>query len=392
MTDVATPKAARRYDLDWLRIFAVLLLVPFHSALIFSPYPWDVVYIKDTVYSPVLVELARFIHLWHMPLLFWIAGASTWYALEFRTNRRFLGERSLRLVVPMLFSFAVLIPVMVYIGRVGRADVGPDAAGAFWAFYRGFFTVDLDHLDGLTGAFTPAHVWFVLFLYIFSAVTLPLLRILKGERGQRWAIRFADLFADRWRLFLFGFVLALADALPNLGGKNPFFYITLFLAGYLMVSDLRFERVIARRTTTALIGGVVLVLLSAALRAFVNEAHPYGLGSIAFHLVYTLGRWCWLVAILGLGYRFLNQPSRLLRYASEAAYPFYLLHFIVNTTVAFVVLPWDVAIAVKYVVIVGLTIPLTILVYELLVRRFVVMRFLMGMKQRARVRRRAVEG
>ncbi len=46
----------RRYDLDWLRVLAVLLLVPYHSAIIFSSLPQtQVVYVYDSQHSPLLM-------------------------------------------------------------------------------------------------------------------------------------------------------------------------------------------------------------------------------------------------------------------------------------------------------------------------------------------------
>ena len=38
-TVVKAAKPARRYDIDWLRVLAVLLLFPFHAARIFGVYP-----------------------------------------------------------------------------------------------------------------------------------------------------------------------------------------------------------------------------------------------------------------------------------------------------------------------------------------------------------------
>ena len=103
-------KPKRRYDLDWLRVLAVLLLVPFHTALIFSLDPGDIVYVKDVVESPVLKEMANLMWLWHMPLLFLIAGASVWFALQFRSAGRYLLERLTRLVIPTVFAITVPIP------------------------------------------------------------------------------------------------------------------------------------------------------------------------------------------------------------------------------------------------------------------------------------------
>ena len=72
----------RRYDLDWLRTLAVLLLVPFHALLIFVQDPNSVVFMKDTADSFYFDRIAGFIHQYHMPLLFIIAGMSTAFSLS----------------------------------------------------------------------------------------------------------------------------------------------------------------------------------------------------------------------------------------------------------------------------------------------------------------------
>jgi len=47
----------RRHDLDLLRVFTVLLLVPFHAALIFVLNPLSIMYVKDTANSAVLLRM-----------------------------------------------------------------------------------------------------------------------------------------------------------------------------------------------------------------------------------------------------------------------------------------------------------------------------------------------
>jgi glucan biosynthesis protein C len=80
-TSVKAAKPARRYDIDWLRVLAVLLLFPFHSARIFDTFStW---YVKNEVLSEALTYFITYVHPWHMPLLFLLAGASTWFALSF---------------------------------------------------------------------------------------------------------------------------------------------------------------------------------------------------------------------------------------------------------------------------------------------------------------------
>ena len=67
-------KNARRVDLDWLRVLAVLLLVPFHSALIFIHDPQVVMYVKDEISSSFLNHFAGWIHQFHMHFYFMFQG------------------------------------------------------------------------------------------------------------------------------------------------------------------------------------------------------------------------------------------------------------------------------------------------------------------------------
>ena len=103
-------------------------------------------------------------------------------------------------------------------------------------------------------------------------------------------------------------------------------------------------------------------------------------------VVYNFSRWFWVVGILGLGQRFLNTNGAVLRYANEAVYPFYILHYPVNMLAGYLLRPWNATVAVKYAVIVVLTITVTLALYEALIRRLNLLRFLFGMK-RGRARR-----
>ena len=63
---------ARRYDLDWLRIIATYLLFPFHVTKTFDVLP--LYHVKNAELSPALDYWTTFVHQWHMPLFFVLAG------------------------------------------------------------------------------------------------------------------------------------------------------------------------------------------------------------------------------------------------------------------------------------------------------------------------------
>ena len=161
-----TLSSERRHDLDWLRVLGVLLLIPFHVALIFVLQPYTIMYIRDVVNSPALTVTTGFIHMWHMPMLFMVSGAATYFALGFRSAGQYIRERFLRLFIPLAFGLLTFIPFTIYIqhSQVLSLQEG----------YLGFFHIDFEHLDGMNGSFTPAHLWFILYLFVFSLVGLPI--------------------------------------------------------------------------------------------------------------------------------------------------------------------------------------------------------------------------
>ncbi len=86
------PAASRHAYIDWLRVFAVMLLVVFHTAMIFNTLPW---FIKNSAQSHTLgVLVNNYLYTWHMPLFMLLAGMSTWFALGKRSGRQLFSERS----------------------------------------------------------------------------------------------------------------------------------------------------------------------------------------------------------------------------------------------------------------------------------------------------------
>lgn len=381
-------KPARHYDLDWLRVLAVLLLVPFHSALIFNLDPRAIVYVKDQVESAFLACAAGIVHQFHMPLLFFISGASTWFALGFRTSGQYLKERITRLLVPAVFGLLVLIPPMLYVQFLWK----PEYLGrypSFFHYYPHYCQITGD-LSGYSGTFSPAHLWFILYLFIFSVVALPLLLYLRQNAGEQLVSRIAVFLGKRGAIFLLVFPILLSQALPSLGGMNPFYYVTFFLFGYVAMADRRFQVAIEQHTAIALTFAVVFAgVLVVWLWPWGNQFSTFAWQSILVGFVSSLTTWCWVIALLGLGRRYLDSPGKVLDYAREAAYPFYILHLPINTIVGYFVVQWNTGIAVKYLFVNIITTAVTIAVYDVLVKRTNVTRFLFGMRLKKATRKLA---
>lgn len=102
-------RAPRLHYIDWLRVLAVLLLFFFHTSRVFDA--GDPFYIKSAQLSVPVGWLLGFIDRWHMPLLFFLAGASTYLSLGKRTGRQYAIERVQRLLVPLVFGIATVCPI-----------------------------------------------------------------------------------------------------------------------------------------------------------------------------------------------------------------------------------------------------------------------------------------
>jgi hypothetical protein len=369
-----TSLSERRHDLDWLRVLGVLLLIPFHVALIFVLQPYTIMYIRDAVNSPALSVTTGFIHMWHMPMLFMISGAATYFALGFRTAREYIRERFLRLLVPLIFGILTFVPFTIY---VQHSQVLSLQEG-----YLGFFHIDLNNLDGMNGAFTPAHLWFILYLFVFSLVGLPIFIWLRSEKGKSVIERLGTAMQSPLNLIMFGIPLTLAAATGILGAMNPLYYVLIFFYGFIFAGDARFQQSVDKLTWVALAYGLFVAVLNVI--APIESYTAWTWQWIMLGLMYQMGRWALTLATLGLGHRFLNFTNHMLRYASEAAMPFYLLHMTFSVITGYFVIQLDTSVAVKYPLIVLVATGLTLLAYEL-VRRWNVTRLLFGMKRRGTI-------
>jgi len=77
----------RRWDIDWLRILAVVgLLVPYHTYRVFDI--WEDWYVKNDELSAVLNPFLYLGDAVGMQLLFLLAGSATWFALPINLSKR----------------------------------------------------------------------------------------------------------------------------------------------------------------------------------------------------------------------------------------------------------------------------------------------------------------
>jgi peptidoglycan/LPS O-acetylase OafA/YrhL len=408
MSATTVPRTAsptRRHDVDWLRVLAVYLLFVFHVAMAFNPAPFY--HIRNGELSFVMLVGAGFISLWHMPLLFLLAGWSAHGSLAARGTAGFARERLLKLWVPLVAGCVLLMPPIKYLEMRSGLDANYSGLYVSPALQESFATVipqalpmmapfDESFLEFLPTFFTQldrftwAHLWFVAYLLVFTVLYLPVFLWLRARRGE-------PAHAPGWWIYLPIVPLAFIQVnlrphwpgLQNLydDWANVAYYSTYLLAGFLLARYPAFERAVHREWRRALGAGVVatLVLLLGVLGVFTAPSVLLAGTAVA--------GWCFVLALLGAAHRLLSPVTAGLPYLTESAFPVYWLHQAAIVLIGYPILHLELGIAGKFGLLLLASVSATLAAYHFVVRRFAITRFCVGMKRRpARARPRAAGG
>jgi peptidoglycan/LPS O-acetylase OafA/YrhL len=319
---------------------------------------------------------------WLMPLLFLVSGASTFFALR-KGPARFVKDRTLRLLVPLVVGIFSHLILCVYLER--RTQFG--FRGSFFDFLPHYF--DGLYLFGGNFAWMGLHLWYLEVLFLFSLLCLPLFQWLLAGSGRRLLARLGAFLALPGAVYL----LALPGTLlmPLLDPARVFFnrawggwglptYLFFFIGGLVIYSHQGVQDRIRRQRWLSLGAGFSLLLVLAVLTGGSGEER---FGTPVYALVtmlHSLSSWCWVLGILGLGMQYLTIYRPFLGYAGEAVLPFYILHQSVILAVGYFVVHWNIPDLAKFGVILIVSLAVTLAIYEFLVRRWNVMRVLFGLR------------
>lgn len=335
----------RKYYLDNLRSFMILLLFPVHTFMIWNDfgskfYIWNG---ENKIFSTLIV----LVNPWFMPLLFMIAGMCARYALEKRSMKEFIGERFRKLLIPFISGVILLIPVQTLYARKFFFDY----EGGIIENYKYFFT-HLTDFSGYDGGFTPGHLWFILFLFLILLFSLIVHKYLpydklkdKISKLNIWLI--LGLFLPVWLFYYIG----------NIGGFSLGKGLALYLIGfYIMSNDAVMEKLEQNIKWIVGIWGVLEIALG-----FAYYQWSY-YGDLAVNVVGWFGILVWLT----LGKRFWNRETKATKYFVKASFPIYILHQSILVVLAYYVVgTWENVLLQVVIIMLG-SLCLTMLCYQVI--------------------------
>jgi glucan biosynthesis protein C len=364
----------RIHYIDWLRVLAVLLLFPFHTMRVYNHEPF---YVKGSHLSFAFDYLIAFIDKWHMPLLFLLAGASTYLAMAKRTTGRYAWERVLRLGVPLVFGFFVLIPPQTWYGA--RFNAG--YTGSFWQYISSgqIFVWNIQNGGDYYGGFGIGQLWFILYLLVISILVLPVIAFAHTERGQAFTKRLASGLTKPYWWFVPALLLWITEGLPDPADKHFFMYLTYFLLGFIVISNDVFAQASERQRWWTFLTGMAICAVYAAAGPWRDTLPDPSWPLAGANIAGMLGAWLVLVGALGMGRRYLNRPSPALSYQAESSYPIYLLHQTAIVVIAFYLVQASIWWLLQWSVLLATAVVVSFALYEI-VRRVGWLRFCFGMR------------
>jgi glucan biosynthesis protein C len=367
----------RQHYIDWLRVIATIGIFLFHNSRAYDYGDWHV---KNALTSLGATQFVEFMNIWMMPLFFVISGASVYFSLRSRNGSSFLKERFFRIMIPWLVTgIFVMAPVQVYLERLSHGQF----SGNFFQFIPHYF----DGLYGFGGNFAwmGLHLWYLMLLSLFSVILLPLF-LPRARTGVSPAQSIGAKLGKPWVLPLLWVPVAAVALLSmaiglgwteQMGSWDILSYAMFFILGYVLFASTGLQEAVRKQGGWFLLAAVIFSAAHIFLKFYVRPAFYEDID------IRLLASWGWIVGLLWLGGRLLNFSNRFLTHVNEMVLPFYILHQTVIVVVAYFVVQTGLAIPFKYGITAVISFAVIVALYELLVSRIGVLRFLFGMRKKA---------
>ncbi len=361
---------ARRYDLDWLRIIAFGLLIFYHVGMFYVTWGWHV---KSVYASPTVEPLMRLVNPWRLALLFFISGV----AIRFATDKaeslsRFAWSRLKRLGLPLLFGIYVwVMPQAWYEVRQSG-----EFTGSFLEFYPAYVAV-----EQAFSTITPTwnHLWYLAYVLVYILITLAVLPWLRRVPESRpW-----QALSSRPIVLVFVLILPfvavetwLTPIFPTTHNlvhdwANHAHRFMIFLIGFFAAKDPRFwqsvDRVWKFVPVLALVAWLGLQN-GQDIREWAGRFLPDSGLRFLFSYMAVIYAWSCILILLGLGQRFLNRESPLLRYLTGAIFCYYVLHQTITVVAGYYLTQYQLGVALESAAVLAITVAGCVFGYELIRR------------------------
>jgi hypothetical protein len=385
----------RRYDIDWLRSLAFILLIIYHIGQFYvADWGWHV---KSIYLSDFLKNIMLLVNQWRMPLIFLISGIALSLVEAKFSSGKLLKMRVTRILLPLLFGMFLIVPPQVYYELV-QSEGYSASYFEFLQLYLDTSTIMYSEHQLLTsrtglplGLITYNHLWYLLYLFAYTLVYIaikPLLVRINWQKtsGKNSAIA---IVAIPFTLILsYDFILLPYfpdDTFVLIGDwYNHALYFTVFMLGYgLAKSPNIWEILINNRKVWLVLAitsySLVIIRFNRAWGFDVDYNSASMLTKFFINVIWSGNKVFWILAILGFAGAYLNKKSPILTYMNQAILPWYILHQSLIIIFAMWLAKFELGPVFEPILLILFTFVGCAIGYEV-IKRFVVTRFIFGLK------------
>lgn len=381
----------RRPDLDWIRVGAFFLLILYHVGMFYVPWGFHV---KSPQPVEWLEPMMMLTNPWRLTLLFLVSGAATRFMADKASAGALAKARTARLLPPLLLAVFVIVPPQSYYEIVEKLGY----SGSFLDFYGKYVTASGHWRPDGEPLITPTynHMWFVVYLLLYSLILAGLLRFARPGFAKMQAR--LELALGGWGLLVWPtvFLVTLRVTLFPVFGithaliddwYNHALSFGVFLFGFLTAKSqplkLTFIRLRWPALLLAALGYGVYASLRWTYRAD-DSVMPLAVQVLA-QTAYGVNQWGAIAAILGFGARHLTRGGRVLTYLTLGVFPFYIIHQTFIVVAGHHLARQGLPQGLEALILIAGTFACCFITYEI-VRRVAVLRPLFGLKPAAPVR------
>lgn len=370
----------RKYFLDWLRVFAFVVLILFHTGLLYSGWHYN---LKSPRTFPHVEWGLLALTPWRLALLFFISGVASRHLLAKLGAGAFALDRLRRLLPVVLIGMFVVIPPQTYVELV---DKGVLATGYLEFWFASYLAADQTLVAPL-GKTMPTwdHLWFIVYLLAYLlvlALIAPIGRLLRVWRWPGAPLSVIVLAPAAWLAFaevMIQHYAPLTHAFVNDWGGH-IKWTGMLGAGIVCAARSDFWDWCMRKRATLVGLAVVGFAAQMAARTWQQDL-PAFWGDVLWGLTSGTYGWSVICAFCGYAARYLVAPSRLLSHLNEAILPVYVLHQPILLVAAWYLFPLRLPLASEAALLIAAALFGSLAVYETLIRPWSLIRVLFGLKR-----------
>ncbi|MBN3582495.1 acyltransferase family protein [Algoriphagus aestuarii] len=345
-------KNGRRYDIDWLRVIAIALLLIYHVSIGFQSWGRMIGFITSKEPWAALWVPMSLLNIWRIPLLFFVSGMGVYFAMQSRSWGELMKERAKRILLPFVFGMFVIVPIHLLI----------------WRTYYGM---------EIRYNWDPGHLWFLGNIFLYVLLLTPVFYLIKKNEGSLFIVKLNYALTKPW-----GLVLALLPFVVEAVWINPIpfeiYAMTWhgFVLGFLAFFT-GFCFVLSGEGFWKMIQKLRWLFLGLGLGLYLLRINFFG--SFPPSYLQAIESYSWILAVFSFGSLYLKGPSKSLSYLSQAAYPVYILHMIFLYLGSMWVFPLGISVQFQFFLVVLITFIGCFGSFEL-IRRTTFLRPLFGLK------------